>query len=639
MSDTVGGRISIEITAGEDGKKPVSGEHRLLDVKIRKDINMIPEATLTYIDGGVAERERFELAESKLFDKGNKVTIKVGYDSKVETVFEGIVDESELNIDKTSKFVVKCLNQAHTLTNLTMAKDSKELKLEKTSVPSAIKSVLSKHKSVKSNVSLAKKPADADLQLPHIIVDPFKTTWDFIKENLGGYIAIPDDDKLRIEEPNFKQSADNNVKITYGKNLRSFKVKENTGVLQALSIKGVDPQDPAKPLKKELKASALYKDFKKYMNDDTKKSLSDIEETEFITGSHINTMAQIEFIEIAKKFLTMLAFKTGTITIHGSNKVKLAKMVKVVGLPKTHSAFFFVGGIEHRIGTDWETTIKVGYSSSNGLGKLVGGGSSNQSDFAGGPTSGAKLSGNLTLGIVKSIHEDKDQGLYKIKVKVPKLMDTEVDARMIQPFAGGGTGGGEGEGTFFFPNVGSQVVMTPLEGDENDWLVLGGLYGPKNKPATELKKGSDPQPDQKNSHKSIVTKEFLFDFCDDEKDPSFTVSGRGKTEKYSIAMHTKDKSNITLSYDKTKVVLDEKGILINSDKDIILEAKGNIEMKGTNFKYDGQKFETKAGSVKSKIDTKYEMEAMQVGLKGKVQANLESGAMVNVKGTPLNLKN
>ncbi|OJJ22561.1 hypothetical protein BKI52_07720 [marine bacterium AO1-C] len=644
MADTPKTRISVEVLAGKSGSTPIPGNFRLMDINIRKDINKIPEATLTYADGGVAEREKFEVADSKLFDKGNKVIIKAGYNSKTEVIFEGVVDENELTVDKLSKFVVKCYNQAHLLTRVSMGKD---LTLKDKSIPGAVKTVLSAQKDVTSSVTIASKPAEDALKKPQIIVDPFKTCWDFVKENLACYIAIPEDKKLRIEVPDFSQAADTGVKIVYGKNLRSFKVKENVDVLQALSVKGFDQKKPTEKLESEQKATALYNSYKTYMNKDTQAILGDIKEVEVISGAHIHTKADIDFITEAKKTASLLAFKTGNIVIHGESKVQLATIVEVEGLPESHSPKFFVGGIEHRIGKDWETTIKVGGNASGGLGKLTGGGggSANQSDPAGSPTTGAKLSGNLTIGIVQSIHKDEEEGLYKIEVMLPKLMDTIVTARVLQPYAGAGDESKPGEGTFFFPNKGAEVVLTPLEGDENNWLVIGSLYSPANKPSEELKLHKQKtQPDEDNAHKSIVTKDFILDFFDGKEDPRFMIASRddGKKmnasdKKYSIAMHIKKEPHITVTYDKTKIVMDKEGVLVESAKNIVLKAdKGDIEMSAKNIKIDGTADVTINGqNIKTAAKTNFNVEGMQVAVKGKTQVNVESSATAAFKGSAM----
>ncbi|HAS45827.1 MAG TPA: hypothetical protein DCS93_35425 [Microscillaceae bacterium] len=647
MADTPRTRISVEITAGKSGSSPIPGHFRLMDINVKKDINKIPEATLTYADGGVAEREKFEVADSGLFDKGNKVIIKAGYNSTTETIFEGIVDASELTVDKLSKFVVKCYNQAHPLTSISMGKD---LTLKDKNMPEAIKTVLSEQKDVKSKVTIASKPDPSSLKKPQIVVDPFKTCWDFMKENLACYIAIPEDDLLKVEVPDFKQAADKEVEITYGKNLRNFKVKENTGALQSLAIKGFDQQKAGEKLETEQKVDALYKDFEDHMNDDTKKYYKSIKEIEVVSGSHIHTKADIDFITEVKKTVSMMNFKTGTISIHGDSKVKLATIVEVVGLPESYSPKFFVGGVEHKIGRDWETIIKVGSGASGGLSKLAsgssgGGGSSNQSDPAGSSTTGAKLSGNLTIGIVQSIHKDEEEGLYKIEVMLPKLMDTIVTARVLQPYAGAGDESKPGEGTFFFPNKGAEVVLTPLEGDENNWLVIGSLYSPTNKPSEELKlHGAKTQPDEDNAHKSIVTKDFILDFFDGKDDPRFMIASRddGKKmnasdKKYSIAMHIKKEPHITVIYDKTKIVMDKEGVLVDSAKNIVLKAdSGDIEMSAKNIKIDGTADVTINGqNIKAAAKTNFNVEGMQVAVKGKTQVNVESSATAAFKGSAM----
>ncbi len=648
MAETISrSRINISVTS--EGTE-VPGTYILTDISVKKDINKIPEATLTYSDGGVAQNEDFALVDSGIFDKGKKVVISAGYNNSLAPIFEGVVDSIELVIDKVNKMIVKCYNQAHFLTSVSMGTG---VKLEGKGIHEAIKEVLSAYSGDVKNAVKEPKNKDA-LQKPQIVVDPFKTCWDFVKENLGSHIIIPEDQLLRIEPLVFKEIEKSEVEISYGDNLRSFKVKEHVDKLQAMKVQGYDLEDPINAeIKGDKKASELYSEFKDYMNADTGEYLSKIKDEEIITGTHINTQAEVDLIVETKKTATLLAFKSGSISIHGDNRVKLATMIEVEGLPTRFSKLFFIGGIEHKISKGWETVIKVGNGASGGMGKLAAaagggggggaGGISNQSDPAGSPVTGAKLSGNLTIGTVDSIHKDTEEGLYKIKVKLTKLLGDIVDARMMQPYAGIGSDSKPGEGTFFFPNVGSEVVLTPIEGDENNWVVLGCLYSKKvNKPSEELKKHKgDTQPDENNSHKAIVTKDFILDFFDDAEDPRFMIASRddGKKyeytdKKYSIAMHTKKDPHITITYDKTKIVMDKEGVLIDSAKNIVLKAdSGDIEMSAKNIKMSGTADIGLDGqNITAAAKTNFDIEGMQAAIKGKTQVNIESSAIAALKG-------
>ena len=65
----------------------------LLDLEIQLELNRIPQASLTLLDGNVAER-CFEVSDGALFKPGSRVSIALGYvggGPAPEQIFEGIV--------------------------------------------------------------------------------------------------------------------------------------------------------------------------------------------------------------------------------------------------------------------------------------------------------------------------------------------------------------------------------------------------------------------------------------------------------------------------------------------------------------------------------------------------------------------
>lgn len=647
MSDTPETLFSLEVTAGKDGTKPVTEEYHLMSIHILKDINKISPTTLTFVDGGVAEFDKFAVADSGLFDRGNRVVIKAGYNNTVEPIFEGHVFDHELqlgNSKQPNKFIVKCQNQAKYLTLASMD----EVLVDKTPLK-AVEHVLKNNKHSKKAPGSVENIKDEKAEIQEqIILDPQTNCWDFIKKNLANFIAIPEDQKLLIDTPDLKTV--DPLKIEYGHNLYSFSVKENPEVLQPLKIMGYDEKKPDEELSTEKDTDQLYGSYSSHMNKDTKDFIKGSLMPKIISGTHIHTQADIDNIIETVTIQNMLAFKSGKITIIGTNKAKLATTVEVVGLPDSYSTNFFVGGIEHKIDKGWKTSIKVGLSTS-GLGKLgragkKGGGSSSAGSakngtVTSGGNSGADLHGNLTIGRIVSIKKETNE-FYKMVVKLTKLNNKEVNARMMQPYAGSGNDK-DSEGMFFFPNVGAEVILTPIDGDENYWIILGGLYGPKhNAPSGELKT-EDTLPDEKNLHKSIVTKHFILDFYDDDAKTRMTLASRDGTtgevkladKKYQISMDIKDKPNIQIQFDKTFIKLDEEhGVMIESAKNITLKAKENIEIQGKKITTTADTdVEVSGQNIKQAAKVALNAEGAQVQVKGKSTVKVESGAMAEFAGS------
>ena len=75
-----------------DGR-PLPAELEVLDLEIQLELNRIPQASLTLLDGSVAER-CFEISDGALFKPGSRISIALGYQGggpAPEKIFEGIV--------------------------------------------------------------------------------------------------------------------------------------------------------------------------------------------------------------------------------------------------------------------------------------------------------------------------------------------------------------------------------------------------------------------------------------------------------------------------------------------------------------------------------------------------------------------
>ncbi len=82
-------------------------------------------------------------------------------------------------------------------------------------------------------------------------------------------------------------------------------------------------------------------------------------------------------------------------------------------------------------------------------------------------------------GIVSNVNDPESEG--RVKIKMPWFdpqMETEW-CRVRQFYAG------NGYGAFFVPNVGDEVLISFIQGDMRQPIVLGGLYNGADKPPTK----------------------------------------------------------------------------------------------------------------------------------------------------------
>jgi uncharacterized protein involved in type VI secretion and phage assembly len=188
--------------------------------------------------------------------------------------------------------------------------------------------------------------------------------------------------------------------------------------------------------------------------------------------------------------------------------------------------------------------------------------------------------------------------------------------------------------------VGDEVVIGFLNDDPRQPLILGALFGSKNKPPQPVQ-----SPDKTNPLRAIVSRagsRIVFD----DKTPALhietTAAGEASGEyKNKISLDEKAKTITIEDQHNNKIELSDKGISLTSDKDITLSAKGNIKIESqAKLDLQGQaKASLQATEVEVVAKSKFSAKAAQVDLaadatfaaQGGAQAKLGSNAMVEIK--------
>lgn len=168
----------------------------------------------------------------------------------------------------------------------------------------------------------------------------------------------------------------------------------------------------------------------------------------------------------------------------------------------------------------------------------------------------------LQTAIVKKISGDPESlSRVQIAIQYNGQLPTVVWARTANFYATSGAG------AFFLPEVGDEVIVGFLGGDLTHPVILGSFYSNTNKPP-------EAADDENNNIKSITTKnKMVVSFDDQNKVIKITTPGNN-----SISISDKDKSIVIADQNNNSVKLSSDGILMNSDKDIILKASGCINL-------------------------------------------------------------
>ena len=154
---------------------------------------------------------------------------------------------------------------------------------------------------------------------------------------------------------------------------------------------------------------------------------------------------------------------------------------------------------------------------------------------------------------------------YRVKVILPGVDEKAgaVWARLAAPDAG------PERGWFFRPEPDDEVVVGFLNDDPRQPVILGALYSAAQAPSLVV--------DEANLEKGIVTRQgTTIGFIDDEKASVFI-----ETPAANKILLSDDQEMVQLSDQHGNVItLNADGVTIKSAKDVIIDASGNVEIKG-----------------------------------------------------------
>jgi uncharacterized protein involved in type VI secretion and phage assembly len=175
---------------------------------------------------------------------------------------------------------------------------------------------------------------------------------------------------------------------------------------------------------------------------------------------------------------------------------------------------------------------------------------------------------------VTQIDQDP-QGEYRVLVTLPVLQQSQgvgVWARFGSFYAS------KAIGSFFYPEIGDEVVVAFLSGDPRYPVILGSLYSAKNPPPS--------QPTAANNLKMFMTRSKLhMDFDEDQKAISLiTPAGQSlkinDTEK-SITLTDANGNSLTMSASGVVINSGTKDITISAGNSVTVTAKSAFSATGT----------------------------------------------------------
>ncbi|MCX5952099.1 MAG: type VI secretion system tip protein VgrG [Cyanobacteria bacterium] len=598
-----------------DGR-PLPAELELLDLEIQLELNRIPQASLTLLDGSVAER-CFEISDGGLFKPGSRISIALGYQAggpAPKKIFEGIVTRHAVSAGGEGlRLKVNVRDRAITMTR------TRHSRVHANKNDAAVMRQLISQANLKVG-RLARTP------ITHPELVQFNVSdWDFIvcrSDVLGLAIRVQNG---AISALPLALGAPKRI-LDYGLDDTRELELELDGVQQWASIK-VQSWDRAKLAPT---APVRAKPANLQIGNQSDTLLAKAVEASAATLLHGAPTApdELQAWADARLLRSRLSLLRGTAVVDGSADLQPLDTVEIKGVGQRFNGKALVSGITHTIdGDGWRSQLRLGLSADW---------FARTAELAEAPAAGLLPPAiGLQIATVASLAVDPD-GELRVQVKLPQMAADQALqwARPLSPDAGAG------RGFVFRPEVGDEVVIGFLNDDPRQPLILGALFGSKNKPPQPVH-----NPDKTNPLRAIVSRagsRIVFD----DKTPALhietTAAGKADGEyKNKISLDEKAKTITIEDQHNNKIELSDKGISLTSDKDIMISAKGNIKLDSkANLALQGQtKASLQATAVEVAAKSKFSAKAAQVDLaadatfaaQGGAEAKLGSNAMVEIK--------
>jgi Rhs element Vgr protein len=536
----VTGVLKLTITsAGE----PIKNTVGVIAVEIVRAVNRIPTARISILDGDMPDDD-FPVSDTDTFAPGKEIVISAGYGDSVSAIFTGIVVRHGIKItgNNEARLQIECKHKAVSLT--IGRKNANYVDMKDSDIISQLVSPCGVSAKVAATTTQHKE-----------IVQYYSTDWDFIvaRAEANGMLVVADDASVAVQPPQTSTAAV--LTVTYGIDLMGFQADIDARTqLQSVVGAAWDPSTQA-VVQQTARPASLYT-----QGDLDAATLAKVagpaayrlQTTVPLVSDDIKSWAA------ARQMKSALAKIRGNMKFQGSALAKPGAMIELVGVGKRFSGSVYLGSVRHEIAHgNWITEAEFGMAP-QWFTEERGGEDAPASGLLPGVA-------GLQIGVVKKLDADPE-GQYKIQVAVSVLQaETEgVWARLASFY------GSSGVGAFFVPEIDDEVVIGYFNNDPSYPVVLGSLYSSQRKMPYELTAD--------NFTKALWTKGMLKVIFDDDKKVVTIVTPANNT----IVLSDDAKSICLTDQNSNKIEMNGSGILLDSPKDIVLNAKGKVTITAVN---------------------------------------------------------
>jgi uncharacterized protein involved in type VI secretion and phage assembly len=533
------------ITCGGQALDPTV---EVVEIEIKRELDRIPEATLSLIDGSVAKRE-FELSNAELFVPGKPVQIAMRFEGETEdvTLFDGLVVRHAVETQAESSLLRVELKDAA----IKLTRQRKSAVYREQTDDAAIRTL------VEAAGLQAGEFATSDVTLPEAI-QYHAHDWDFIisRAEVQGFAVDVHLGTVRLAKLELASSAKRTLEYGLG-DVHGFELQID-GSQQWAELSGVAWDLPAQKLADPTPATQPNIKVGNLDAAEIAKQLGG----ETATLLHPVPLAPGELAAWANARLlrSRLALLRGRVVVDGDPELAPLDTVEIIGIGDRFNGLALVSGVTHKLDHDgWKTELQLGLSAEW---------FARRPDIAEVPA-GGMLPPMSHLQIAKVAAFEADPlGEQRIKLMLPGLPDDQgfIWARLARPDAG------KDRGSVCWPEPEDEVVVGFLGGDPRQAIVLGALYGSTNTPPAAIGGPSDQNP-----KRGFVSKSGALVSFDDEK-VIVTVETPGGNK---IVIDDDQKTIQLADQHGNKITLSDKGITLQSASDFNIDAAGKVVIKGS----------------------------------------------------------
>ncbi len=535
----------------------IPATYNVLSIDICQTINQISFARILLYDGDAAKQD-FEISGSDVLEPGRTMEIFAGYHLDESSLYKGIIIRQKIKVKRSGGSLLY-LEVRDKVFKMTLDRKSRYFK-------DLSDSDLFNQIADEYGISM-----DSDLtgETHPEVIQYQVSDWDFIvsrAERLGAYCLFLND-KMLIKKMTPTPTA--SFSLSYGVDIYDADLEmESRSQFESVIATAWDYTN------QELLNADVEDVSSPAHGNPNGQTLSAVGGVSTFNLKHSGHLSQQDLDAWAEAQMIKSRFARirGTIKIQGNAGVLLTDSVELKGFGSRFNGNAFVSGIRHNIGDgNWTTTLQIGNSPEWHVEKY--------------PVSNLPAAGfnpsisGLHIGVVTQLQDDPN-GEHRIQVKIPIIDNDDQGTwcRVALPDAG------ENRGMVWLPEISDEVIVGFINDDPNHPVILGMLHS-SAKPSPHT--ASD-----ENQIKGIVSRSDMRITFDDENKILSLETPKGN----KITLNEDGGSILLEDENSNKISMSAEGIILESSKDLVIKASGDIQIEGINIKNEASAgFEAKGG--------------------------------------------